>query len=501
MISWKRWLLAALAVAVLAACVAATALLQHKEEKEYLIVTLEGERVQNLPVGETYTELGATALYYCGDAEPVAVEVTVTGAVDSSKLGSYLVTYTARWEDCVGTAYRQVKVVDEIPPEITLVENPDSYTLPGHTYVEEGFSASDNYDGDLTEKVVRKDCVDHIIYTVKDSSRNVTTVTRTVKFDDPIPPELKLKGNSKITLTAGTTFGDPGWEATDNCDGDLTEKVTVSGSVNVNVPGTYLLTYTVKDAYDNEAKATRTVVVQARPQPQPNPNPPANPVVPNPGTVIPLPEVVYPQSDRVIYLTFDDGPSQYTPKLLDVLKKYNVKATFFVVNTRYIGLAKRIVEEGHTIAIHTATHKYDQIYRSEDAYFADLYRMQDIIRNQTGLTATILRFPGGSSNSVSKRYNRGIMTRLTQQVEERGFRYFDWNVPSGDTDGIKTAQGVYERVISRVQKHKYSVVLQHDIKGYSVDAVESIIIWGLNNGYTFLPLAMDSPVCEHTPTN
>lgn len=368
------------------------------------------------------------------------------------------------------------------------MENPEAYTLPGQAYAEEGFTAADNYDGDLTAQVVRKDRGDHIIYTVKDSSGNKTTVTRTVKFNDPIPPELKLRGSAKLTVTAGGSFRDPGWEATDNCDGDLSEKVTVSGSVNTMVPGTYVLTYTVQDAYQNVAKAERTVVVAERPSQSDN-------------VIVPLPDIVLPEGDRFIYLTFDDGPSQYTPKLLDVLKKYNVKATFFVVNTYYTGTLKRIADEGHTVAIHSASHKYNEIYRSEDAYFADLYRMQDIIKAHTGQTATILRFPGGSSNSVSKKYNKGIMTRLSQQVQERGFRYFDWNVPSGDTDGLTTAQEVYERVITGVQKHKYSVVLQHDIKGYSVDAVESIIVWGLNNGYTFLPLTMDSPACEHNINN
>ena len=488
MISWKRWLLAALGVTVLAASVAAMALLQPKQEKEYITIALEGERAQTIAVGESFADPGASALYYCADKEPVAVEVTAAGTVDPGKVGTYVLTYTARWKDCLGTAYRQIKVTDAIPPVITLVENPETYTLPGHAYAEEGFAATDNYDGDLTARVTRKDRTDHIIYTVKDSSGNQTTVTRTVRFNDPIPPELKLRGSAKITLTAGGSFRDPGWEATDNCDGDLSAKVTVSGSVNTMIPGTYVLTYTVQDAYQNVAKAERTVVVAERP-PQPE------------NIIVPLPDIVLPEGERFIYLTFDDGPSSHTPRLLDVLKKYNVKATFFVVNTYFTDTLKRIADEGHTVAIHTASHKYNEIYRSEDAYFADLYRMQDIIKAHTGQTSTILRFPGGSSNSVSKKYNKGIMTRLSQQVKERGFRYFDWNVPSGDTDGAKTDQEVYERVINGVQKHKYSVVLQHDIKGYSVDAVESIIIWGLNNGYTFLPLTMDSPVCEHKINN
>lgn len=486
MISWKRWLLAALGVLLLAGCVAGTFLLLPEKKEEYISIVLNGEREMKLPVGGDYSEPGAVAFYHKEGQDPIPVEVSVTGSVSRYHVGKSLLTYTARYEKCLGTAYRRVTVADEIPPEITLSGNPENYTLPGHPYEEEGYVATDNYDGDLTEQVVRKDLGDRIEYTVKDSSGNTTTVIRDVLFNDPIAPELKLKGSTYLTIRIGSAFRDPGWEARDNCDGDITAKVKVTGTVNVYAPGTYVLAYTVRDSFGNETRKERTVVVQDRQS--------------GSGSSIPLPDVVAPNG-KVIYLTFDDGPSQHTPRLLDVLKKYNVKATFFVVNTYYMSTVKRIAAEGHTVAIHSASHEYKKIYSSEDAYFADLYRMQDIIKSQTGQTATILRFPGGTSNSTSKKYNAGIMTRLSQQVKERGFRYFDWNVASGDTGNAKSASRVFQNVIKGVQKHKYSVVLQHDIKGYSVDAVESIINWGLANGYTFLPLTMDSPVCEHKPTN
>lgn len=204
--------------------------------------------------------------------------------------------------------------------------------------------------------------------------------------------------------------------------------------------------------------------------------------------------------DKVIYLTFDDGPGKDTERLLDILDKYNVKATFFVVNTSRAKLIKDEFERGHSIGIHCSTHDYYTIYSSDEAYFDDFNKMYDVIYKYTGVGTDLLRFPGGSSNTVSQ-ISPGIMSRLTAEVENRGFTYFDWNVSSGDAGQTVETQTVYENVINGVQKHRYSIVLQHDKKGFSVDAVEDIIIWGLENGYTFLPLTKDSPTCHHKIAN
>ena len=203
---------------------------------------------------------------------------------------------------------------------------------------------------------------------------------------------------------------------------------------------------------------------------------------------------------KVIYLTFDDGPSQYTPQLLDILDKYGVKATFFVVNTPYVHLVEDIVERGHAIGVHSATHDFKTIYASEDAFFADLTKMRDIIYNRTGVYTNLIRFPGGSSNTISK-FNPGIMSRLTRAVEDMGYHYFDWNVDSDDAGSTRTKDGVVTNVINGCKNRKISIVLQHDIKGYSVNAVEEILIWGLENGYTFLPLDMSSPTAHHGVNN
>ena len=424
---------------------------------------------------DTYREAGATATV---NGKPLEVEIS--GAVDMQKLGSYTITYRAEYLWITKIATREIRVIDTTAPVITLNQIPGHLTLPGEDYVEEGFTAIDDYDGDITDKVQFTVEGDLITYTVADSTGNTASATREIIRKDIVPPVVTLQGDAQITIKAGSSFTDPGVTATDNIDGDITASVAVSGSVNTYHAGTYTITYTATDAAGNIATAERTVIVEAIKQPQ---------------TITP--------GGKVIYLTFDDGPSRYTQQLLDVLAKYNVKATFFVVNTGHSmkTLLNGIVDGGHGIGIHSVSHEYSEIYASEEAFFNDLYTMQGIIRDKTGVTTTLMRFPGGSSNSVSKKYNKGIMTRLTQAVQDQGFQYFDWNVSSGDAGGAKTADEVYNNVVNGVSGRKTAVVLQHDIQKFSVEAVERIIIWGLNNGYTFQALTPNSPTCHHPVNN
>lgn len=130
-----------------------------------------------------------------------------------------------------------------------------------------------------------------------------------------------------------------------------------------------------------------------------------------------------------------------------------------------------------------------------------MFKMQNIIYSMTGKKPTIMRFPGGSSNLISRRFCPGIMTDLTRSVLDSGFQYFDWNVSSGDAGETTNTSVVARNVINGVKGKKVSVVLQHDIHKYSVDAVEEIIVWGLNNGYTFKALDMTSPGMHHGVQN
>lgn len=204
----------------------------------------------------------------------------------------------------------------------------------------------------------------------------------------------------------------------------------------------------------------------------------------------------------VIYLTFDDGPSDYTSTLLDVLGKYDVKATFFVTGYGSDEMIKREYDEGHTVGLHTWSHKYDQIYNSVDAYFADLAKISERVKNITGEESKIIRFPGGSSNTVSTRYDHGIriMSILSSEVENRGYHYYDWNISSGDAGGANTADAVYTNVVTHL-KPGPNVVLQHDVKDFSVAAVERIIEFGLANNYVFMPINFESFSAHHGVNN
>jgi len=449
----------------------------------HMELELKGEEHMVLEYGQSYSEPGAEARFFGTHliSDGIPMDVVIEGQVDETRVGTYRIHYSARHERWQEEKFRTVEIVDTQNPVIWLAESPGTYVIPGQSYREEGFMARDNYDGDLTDRVTKSVLSDRIIYRVKDSSGNQTEAVRKIVYYDPVPPVLTLLGEETVKLTEGQTYKEPGYTATDNCDGDLSNKVQISGSVATNRPGTYKLYYSVQDRYGNEDTAVRTIQVKAKPRPKPQ----QSEVAP---------------SGKVIYLTFDDGPSQHTSRLLGVLKKYNVKATFFVMKTGYSHLIGDIVAQGHSIAAHTYSHDYDSIYASDEAYFADLQKILNLIDKESGVSTKLIRFPGGSSNTVS-RICEGIMSRVANEVVDQGFRYFDWNVDSNDAGGARSADKVYENVINGVKNRRVSIVLQHDTKGYSVDAVEKIIIWGLENGYTFLPLKGDSPTAAHDIRN
>lgn len=471
------WLRLSLPIAVLAAFLSLFSFLFLNQWK--MDLTLSGEAVQTIEAGSEYQDPGAEAVLYGSRffRDGVSVPVSVSGGIDPRRLGENQITYKARKLFWSARLQRTVIVQDTVAPVITLEQSPEGSPPPTQPYIEEGFTAYDSFEGDLTEKVTRREEDGVIYYTVSDSSGNETTVHRDI-LCDTTPPELTLLGSSTVTMDAGEPYEEPGWTAVDRFDGDLAEMVSVKGSVDIYASGSYTLTYEVADSAGNSTSLQREVIVQPKPQS----------------------DVVTP-SGKIIYLTFDDGPGPHTRRLLDILKKYNVKATFFTCNTGYTSLIADEYNEGHSVAIHSASHIYSKIYASKAAYFADLQKQSDIIYNKTGIRTTLVRFPGGSSNTVSRKYCSGIMTALSRSLTDQGYQYFDWNVLSGDAGETESTDEVYRNVIRGVQRQDVSVVLQHDIMGFSVDAVERIIIWGLKNGYTFLPLDATSPAPHQTIAN
>lgn len=203
---------------------------------------------------------------------------------------------------------------------------------------------------------------------------------------------------------------------------------------------------------------------------------------------------------KVVYLTFDDGPSPLTPKILSTLKKYNVKATFFVVGNSYPEYLKQIADDGHTIGLHSYTHDYKKIYSSEEAYFTDLQQISNFVKETTGIDSRIIRFPGGSSNTVSRKYKKGIMTTLTNQVKQQGYVYHDWNADSGDASGKNYSP---EQLLQNVKNTSSSPVinlLMHEKQATS-DALSSIIEYYISKGYEFRPITLDTIPVQHTVNN
>lgn len=213
-----------------------------------------------------------------------------------------------------------------------------------------------------------------------------------------------------------------------------------------------------------------------------------------------------PDGKKVVYLTFDDGPSKNTPKLLDVLDQLGVKATFFVTGNAaniYPQNLKLIVNRGHAVALHTYSHEYSEVYKSEDAYFNDLQKVGDLVYNLTGVRTNIIRFPGGSSNQISKNHCPGIMTSLTKKVIEKGYQYYDWNVDSGDADK-RTMPVEYLTSHFKTQGLKpYINLLMHDTadKYTTIDALPTIVKYYRDLGYEFDVIDENAYVCHHGTLN
>lgn len=178
-----------------------------------------------------------------------------------------------------------------------------------------------------------------------------------------------------------------------------------------------------------------------------------------------------------VYLTFDDGPSIYTQDILDILEEYDVKATFFVVGKESESAKesmKKIVEAGHTLGMHSYTHKYSELYASVDNFAEDFARQQEYIYDITGVKSTVYRFPGGSSNTVSKL----DMKVFAEYLDSQGVTYYDWNVSSGDgSSAIVPVETLLENCTSTIGRYGTSIVLMHDAAGKktTVEALPEII--------------------------
>ena len=425
-----------------------------------------GEEEITINVFDTFDGTNAKAKYLGFD---ISKQIEQSGEIDSSTPGEYTIELFV--EEGIHSVTKQVKVkvVDQEAPVITL-NGDENIMLCNTKYKEPGFVATDNYDKDITDKVEVKEEDSKVIYTVTDSSGNTTTVERSItKCSKEDLPKISLKGAKTIYVPLNEEYTEYGAEAKDR-DGNKLD-VSISSNVNTKKAGRYIVTYTATDENGFKSSISREVYVFNKDTSQ-NLNGSEN-------------------GKGVIYLTFDDGPSAYTMNILNTLDKYNIKATFFVTCSGSDNAIKEEYKRGHTVALHTCTHKWD-IYSSTVSYFNDLEKVSNRVLRITGQKSMIMRFPGGASNTVSRKYNKGIMTTLTSEVLKKGYHYFDWNVSTGDAGGCTTKSCVYNNFVKGIKKNRANIVLMHDIKKFTMEALDDMLSYAVSNGYTFAKITMDT---------
>lgn len=398
--------------------------------------------------------------------------------VNKDKLGKYKIIYSVNDDQ-----YElPIEIVDTVAPtydvedfDLELGVNVDVHSIvkniKDQTQTKSYFKENYAFDKEGLVKAV---------VVVEDEAGNKTekdVQVRVVKDNEkPV-----LKGLKDLYVTVGNQVNYlKGVSAKDNFD-PKPEISVDSSKVNLSKVGTYEVEYRVKDRSGNQKIYQKNVIVK-------------NKVVTN---------SIAQSGNKVMYLTFDDGPSANTAKILDILSRYHAKATFFVTgnNQKYNYLIKRAHNEGHTIALHTYSHNYKKIYSSVDAYFNDLNRIGQMVKSQIGFVPKYIRFPGGASNTVSKKYCRGIMSTLVGEVQARGYQYYDWNASTGDASGnrVPVSRIVKSATASRSQN---IMLLGHDTaaKTTTVQALPQIIEHYQALGYSFQGIS-DNSFTPHQRVN
>lgn len=288
----------------------------------------------------------------------------------------------------------------------------------------------------------------------------------TTAQDDTIPPKLQViamqvKLGQRPNYRDNVTFSDNSGKV----------KLTIDTSrINLNKAGKYSVLYTATDSAGNETK-------QAAPL-----------------------RIIGPD-EKIVYLTFDDGPSKNTPEILKILKQNGIHATFFVTAQwpKSFPYIKQAHDEGNAIAAHTYSHRYS-IYTSQKVYFNDLQKIEKVIIKYTGRSNKLIRFPGGSSNSAWRKYNRNpkFMRELCKAVVDSGYQYIDWNIDSKDAEGKRITPSAIISNSCR-EKPRQVCILMHDAaaKGKTVIALPHIIKYYKDRGYVFEVLNSTDFECHH----
>lgn len=401
-----------------------------------------------------------------------------TKDVNYHKLGKYNIVYTYNDNDYEVS----VEIVDTKKPKFEIVD----LDLDVGMKISPKSMVKNIEDATKTTVKFKKDYkfdkegIVAVVVQVIDEAGNISEKKAKVKLvKDEVGPEIN--GISELTVAKGGKADyNSGVNVTDNRDPN--PKLDIDSSkVDIDKLGTYKAKYTATDRSGNKTKKERTVKVVEKK---------------DIGTS-------QQSNEKIVYLTFDDGPSANTQKILEILERYNAKATFFVTGTNqnYNYLIKEAHDKGHTIGLHTYCHDYKTVYSSVEAYFDDLTKVGNMVKDLIGYTPKYIRFPGGSSNTVSRKYTPGIMTTLSKEVINRGYQYYDWNGDSTDASGNNVP---VNKLIANATSSKSNNIniLFHDTsaKSTTVQALPAIIENYLARGYRFEAIN-DSSFAPHQGIN
>ena len=446
-------------------------------------ITLLGGDYIKTELKHKYKDKGVSVTINGKELDKNSYKVKIEDNINTDELGKYKETYRVKYKNNTYELERTVEVVDEEGPTInTNYEKIETDYCNGKEKNTLTYTAVDNGDGDVTDKVTKEKKEDGYYLSVTDSKGNKTVKQVPIVKEEEPAPHIKINGTTPTYITVGDKYNDQGAYLADYCGNKKEAEVKSNSTVDSSKVGNYKVDYsTIYN--DKEIKATREVKVVRK------------------GTTTSNKI----KGNKIVYLTFDDGPGAHTERLLNLLDKYNVKATFFVTHQypKYEYLIKEEAKRGHAVAVHSYSHNYKKIYASVDAFKTDFNLMNDIIENQTGTRSKIFRFPGGGSNTVSRSACKGckIMTQISKVMESEGYYWFDWNVSSGDADGSPTKEKTTNNVINGMKNYSNAVILMHDIHKSTVDAMEDILKFGTENGYTFKVLDETSPKIRHKINN
>lgn len=298
----------------------------------------------------------------------------------------------------------------------------------------------------------------------------IKSKTTTISVVDKTAPVIHLQGAKTVYAKDSRNLegAEKGVTVTDNYDKDI--KVSRRDTNKIS-DTEYEFVYTAIDSSGNMSIAKRKIVI----------------------------------ATGVICLTFDDGPSSVTPEVLDVLKENNIKATFFILDysEQSKSMIQRIIDEGHTLAIHGMSHDYSKIYASAEATLENFTSLQKKIKKDFNYDVKYVRFPGGASNTISRNYCEGVMTEAVKKVQEESLEYYDWNVDVDDAGSARTPSEIYNNFVDGILPGVENIVLMHDGEGHmpTAKALQEIINYAKENGYVFTAISENTTPAKHSVNN